>query len=74
MASRFDRWEYHIDTDGARDDVARLNALGNEGWELVTSLPEGHLIFKRPAPDLRERITRDQRAAVHEARKSAGCT
>jgi hypothetical protein len=72
MATRHDRWEYHIETWGLDHDAARLNALGNEGWELVTSLPEGHLIFKRAAPDLWERITLDQRAAVHEARKSEG--
>ncbi|HVL24863.1 MAG TPA: hypothetical protein VM450_12315 [Thermomicrobiales bacterium] len=71
MTSRYDRWEYHIEAIGARTDVSRLNALGNEGWELVATLPEGHLVFKRPAPNLRERITLDQRAAV-DAAQDAG--
>jgi hypothetical protein len=67
MTTRYDRWEYHIEAVGTRTDVSRLNALGAEGWELVVTLPEGNLVFKRPAPNLRERITLDQRAAVDAA-------
>jgi len=64
MTTRYDRWEYRVEPGELAGDVRRLNAIGNEGWELVAALPEGRLIFKRPAPNLRERITLDQRAAV----------
>jgi hypothetical protein len=63
MSGRHDRWEYHIETT-AHPEVARLNALGADGWELVAVHPDGSLLFKRLAPNLRERITLAQRAAV----------
>lgn len=64
-SSRSDSWEYHVeqtDTPLSRDE---LNKLGLAGWELVAALPTaGHFIFKRPAPDLRKRVTREQTDAV----------
>jgi hypothetical protein len=49
-------------------DAGELNRLGAEGWELVAVTPSGEgrteLVFKRPAPDFRARITLEQRAEV----------
>ncbi len=62
-------WDYHLEpvTDL---DADRLNALGREGWELVTLVPgTEQAIFKRPAPDYRERITLEQRARVEQGRE-----
>ena len=64
MRSRHDRWEYHLEAASGEPDPRRLSALGADGWELAAVTPGGTLIFKRPAPDLRERVTLDQRAAV----------
>ncbi len=64
MAGIDTRWEYRT---VAVDDALDLDALGREGWELTAALaPAGvsTLYFKRPAPDLRTRVTLDQRAAV----------
>lgn len=53
-------WEYlrinHVESD--------LDTLGTERWELVSTGEE--LIFKRPAPGFRERVTIDQKRAVYE--------
>lgn len=56
-------WEYHVEPAG---DLAvdRLNQLGRDGWELVSISGTDEAIFKRPAPDYRERITLEQRAQV----------
>jgi hypothetical protein len=54
------RWEYH-----KADDYSSLSALGAEGWELVGVLANGQggetFYLKRPAPSLREELTRSQR-------------
>lgn len=63
MSTRYDRWEYHIETSSP-PEAERLNALGAMGWELVAAHPDGSLLFKRPAPGLRERVTLAQRAVV----------
>ncbi len=62
-------WEYHILRTEPPISVPELDSLGEDGWELVTATgdpgsPKVSLIFKRPAPDFRARITLDQRAAV----------
>jgi len=54
-------WEYCQSRD-----FGALAALGRQGWELVAALPApagGEAIFylKRPAPNLRERVTADQK-------------
>lgn len=61
------RWTYRVDIVD-RIDAAGLNVLGADGWELISvrTHEEGgiELIFKRPAPDFRTRVTLDQRAEV----------
>ena len=64
MAGEIVTWEYRT---VPVDDGPDLDALGRAGWELIAALaPAGvpALYFKRPAPDLRTRVTLDQRAAV----------
>ncbi|MBA3518247.1 MAG: hypothetical protein H0T75_11545, partial [Rhizobiales bacterium] len=64
MAGDVTTWEYRT---VPVDDGPDLDALGRAGWELIAALaPAGvpTLYFKRPAPDLRTRVTLDQRAAV----------
>ena len=61
------RWTYRVEVvEGVQ--VNALNTIGADGWELVAVTPVGEsgrqLIFKRPAPDFRTRITLDQRAEV----------
>ena len=61
------RWTYRVEVvEGVQADA--LNTIGADGWELVAVTPVGEserqLIFKRPAPDFRTRITLDQRAEV----------
>lgn len=63
------QWQYHVVRTEPPFSVRELDALGEEGWELVTAsadpgVPTVSLIFKRPAADFRTRITLDQRAAV----------
>lgn len=53
-------WEY-LRLDPRDTD---FNALGSDGWELVTMGDE--LTFKRPAPGFRERVTIDQKRAVYD--------
>lgn len=63
------RWEYCQLPAMPEPSTDDLNALGEQGWELTAhSGPGGSLIFKRPAPGFRERITLDQRARVEKAR------
>jgi hypothetical protein len=55
------QWEYR--KSSAFEELA---ALGQEGWELVAALPDpesGRPTFylKRPAPELRTRVTLDQK-------------
>ena len=61
------RWTYREEIV-ERVDTGELNRLGAEGWELVAVTPSGEgrteLVFKRPAPDFRARITLEQRAEV----------
>jgi hypothetical protein len=52
------KWEYL--TSSSPD----LRQLGAEGWELV-AVEAGTFYFKRPAPTLQERITREQREQVY---------
>ena len=50
------RWEYHVIVDRGRMGVVKvedLDALGTEGWELLTIVPgarenETNYFFKRP--------------------------
>lgn len=44
------KWEYKIDaTDESERDEAYLNALGQEGWELImVDWKRGLVVFKRP--------------------------
>ncbi|MDQ3539520.1 MAG: DUF4177 domain-containing protein [Chloroflexota bacterium] len=63
------RWTYHVLRPKGSLDTDQLDALGADGWELVSAVPDRDtgtpsLVFKRPAPDFRARITLDQRAAV----------
>lgn len=58
------RWEYRIVT---APEAEELNALGEEGWELVSAVViRGleKLYLKRPAPSISEEITLAQREAV----------
>ncbi len=64
MTSTRTAWEYLT----APEADADLAALGRDGWELAGVGPSGTLYFKRPAPDLRERITLEQRSAVERSR------
>ena len=67
MAGDVTTWEYRT---VPVDDGPDLDALGRAGWELIAALaPAGvpTLYFKRPTPDLRTRVTLDQRAAVTAA-------
>lgn len=57
------QWEYLIEHDISRE---RLAQAGAEGWELVSVMSSGFpsgnaFYFKRPAADLRERVTLDHR-------------
>lgn len=56
------RWEYRIATERAE-----LNALGEEGWEIVTVAVDGGretFYLKRPRLSIREEITLEQRDRV----------
>lgn len=69
MSGQPSRWRYHVLRTDSPVTVDDLDALGADGWELVAAVPNPDeptfsLIFKRPAPGFRERITLDQRAAV----------
>ena len=60
-------WEYLTLPESDRN---RLASLGSDGWELVSigGDADGRLLYlKRPALDLRERITLDQRRRVYES-------
>lgn len=72
MTASIQRWSYHVLRAEGLIDTAHLDTLGKEGWELVTAVTDPgtgtiSLVFKRPAPDFRARITLDQRAAVTES-------
>lgn len=52
-------WEYRV-VKGADEEA--LNALGDDGWELVGGAGDGPaLVFKRPRPSFREQVTLDQK-------------
>lgn len=68
-------WEHLVlrEGEGTADELARLGA---EGWELVAVVPtrvagDDRLYLKRLAPDLRRRVTLDQRRALFAARALA---
>ena len=62
-------WEYHLEPTSHLDRDT-LDALGRDGWELVTIAPDtGKAIFKRPGPDWRERIALEQRAEVERGER-----
>jgi hypothetical protein len=44
------KWEYCFTKFSENRDWAtnELNKLGNDGWEAVTIMPDGHLLMKRP--------------------------
>lgn len=56
-------WEYHLVNTGSMDEQD-LNELGAEGWALVAAPTTVDWVFKRPGPDLRTRVTLDQRNRV----------
>jgi hypothetical protein len=67
MSGRHANWDYLVISEAERD---RLPALGREGWELVGiggECDERLLYLKREGPDLRERITLDQRRQYFES-------
>lgn len=68
------RWEYHIEKVYGALAVERLNALGEDRWELVSAASGVDnaqvLIFKRPAPTLAEQITLDQRTRVQREQEA----
>lgn len=56
-------WEYLV-----VQQPESLNALGQEGWELVSVVPVGNQLkhyLKRQAPDFRQRLTKAQRDQVY---------
>jgi hypothetical protein len=60
-------WEYLTLPESDRDRLARL---GSDGWELAATGgdADGRLLYlKRPALDLRERVTLDQRRRLYES-------
>lgn len=62
-------WTYHVLRVEGPIDASHLNTLGKQAWELVVAVPDPgtgatSLVFKRPAPDFRTRITLDQRAVA----------
>ena len=70
------QWEYRVLTEeqvaalGKKDLAAGLNALGDEGWELVTA--GAHYIFKRPKDAARRQAAEVKRqVAVAEAEVEA---
>lgn len=64
-------WEYHLEP-AAELTGERLNELGLEGWALVTLGPDDdQVIFKRPGPDFRERITIAQREQLEASEKDS---
>ena len=65
MAGPDRTWEYR--TVDVLDPALDLDALGRDGWELVTAAITGvqTLYFKRPGPTFRERVTLDQKRAVY---------
>jgi hypothetical protein len=68
MSGATGRWEYHVENLYGQLSAEHLNALGNERWELASTISgidnQPVLIFKRPGPTLAEQITLDQRARV----------
>jgi hypothetical protein len=68
------QWEYLVE-HGL--EPARLAEVGNQGWELVSIVPEHGreglvFYFKRPAANLRERVTLDHRQRFVAAQQREG--
>jgi len=62
------QWQYRVEHIAGEQqlEVATLNDLGTDGWELVTALPErlgGGLVFKRPQHLIRAHEQPDDPAA-----------
>lgn len=38
--------------------IEQISELGKEGWEAVSALPSGGILMKRPAPSMRDELTR----------------
>jgi hypothetical protein len=64
-------WEYQTLDAAGTIPTGDLNRLGADGWELVT-IVDGQAVLKRPAPDLREIVTNDQRAHVYASHGAGG--
>lgn len=56
------KWQYLVE-----EDETLLARLGEQGWELIAVLKEerrNRFYFKRPFPDVKARITEEQRRQV----------
>jgi hypothetical protein len=57
------KWEYLVTTYTKRDwMVDELNRLGEEEWEAVATMDDGHVLMRRPKRDQSESLPKRQRA------------
>jgi hypothetical protein len=58
------KWEYLLTTFNTKRDwmVDELNRLGEEEWEAVAIMDDGHILMKRPKRDQSELGPKRQRA------------
>lgn len=57
------KWEYVLTTYTKRDWlVTELNRLGEEEWEAVAVMDDGHVLLKRPKREQSESLPKRQRA------------